>query len=331
MTQTPPDQQSAQNHDLTQEEGHSHDPSASLRPRPETTSDNDVNEKPVREKLKKTSIASISQHTMKTQGSGQMADDNRTSDVEVAQAEAPTDKGASKAGLDLSRGRPLKKRSFDGLEIIDTYEDIIVNDRTHSERRNGHVRKRSRDVRTGEILKGDRSSHGMDTTLEEDTEDSTNQAESPQPTGHDSKREETTAVQESVNHQKMEVEHVADHQTVGASDWGPSMEIGKTTTDHEMRDLAPSPRKKRSRDQFDTEEADREPKQKQKVPATEESRAQRKSDEMKRTESKRSSSESELLREVPTPLEQDSIPATESKKVGTVAAKACERTHDGMS
>ena len=59
----------------------------------------------------------------------------------------------------------------------------------------------------------------------------------------------------------------------------PIAEEKRKAEDHEMNDGAYSPRKKRSRDQMDTE-ADRE----QKIAATEEARAQRRSDELDRSE-----------------------------------------------
>jgi len=311
MTENPSEQDSVQNDEPTQMETSSHGPSASLRPPPEATSDNDVSEKPVREKLKKTSIASISQHVTKAQEVGQEADASRMSDIDVAQTESSPAEAISKIGMDTSRGRPLRKRSFDGLEITDTYEDTTVDNGTHNERLNGHVRKRSRDVRTGEALKEDRLPRGVDMTLEEETESYAKQAESPKLSGHASDKAETISVQNPEIPQQMEVERDSNLKDVGTAEEESSVVIGKAPSDQEMRDSGPSPRKKRSRDQFDTE-ADRE--QKQKIPATEGLRAQRKSDELERTENTRASSESVHSSERSTPFEQEPIPATDNSR-----------------
>lgn len=297
-------------------ENPSHDPSAFIRPPPDATSHIDASEKPVREKLKKTSIASISQDAMNAQEVGQEANAGHMNNIDVVKTGLSAAKAISKAEIGPSRGRPLKKRSFDGIEIIDTCEDTSVHNGTDSGRPNSHVRKRSRDVRTGEVT-GARLPWGVDTTLEEESEYDPNQAESPRPLWHASESAESTSVQKPEVPQQIEVEKGSNTDDLSKAKEKSLIEIVNPLPDQEMRDSAPSPRKKRSRDQFDTE-ADLE--QKQKIPATEGLRAQRKSDELERIQIKRTSSESAFSREGSAPFEQEPIPAADSSGE---AAKVC--------
>lgn len=316
MTQNPPRQISTQNEESIRIENPLHDPSASLRPLPEATSTIEASEKPVREKLKKTSIASISQHATKPQEVGQEANASHMTNFDVPKPGLSPAKAISQAEIDPSRGRPLKKRSFDGLEITDICEETNADDGTHSERPNGHVRKRSRDVRTGEV-KEDRLPWGVDSTLQEETEYDSSQVESSRPLGHASNKAEITSVQNPEAPQQIGVERDSNTNDLSTAEEKSSIEMVNAPSDQEMRDPAPSPRRKRSRDQFDTE-ADLE--QKQKIPATEGLRAQRKSDELERTQIQRASSENEYSREGSAPFEQEPVPTADSSEE---AAKVC--------
>lgn len=302
MTQTPLEHESASKDTTVQTDDPSSGSSNSLCDLVRNTSDNELSEKPVREKLKKTSIASISQHATKGQESTREADNSHFVSDEVGRAEPCQLEATTNTNLDPSRGRSLKKRSLDGLEITSPYEDMDAHNERHNDRSKGHARKRSRDIRKEDIFKEVRTVRNVDSTLQEENEAQSTPAESPDLTRHAPRSEEFGTLQDSAILQRMDVEPDTEKGDTRATRENSSNPTGKVSPDQEMQDSVSGPRKKRSRDQFDTE-ADRE--QKQKIAATEELRAQRKSDELERTEDTRASRETAVTREELTVSEQN--------------------------
>ena len=105
-------------------------------------SDGDGGERPVREKLKKTSIASLSQYT-NSRANAALQSDELSSTAESQGEQADTTNDASGA----MRGRPARKRSFDDLQKGDTQS---INTGSHmgvtEEKGSHHKRMRSRDI-----------------------------------------------------------------------------------------------------------------------------------------------------------------------------------------
>lgn len=243
MTRTIQRQDSTQDTSLPQSrvaEGSSRIGTSSLHRDTDSSSDNDTSERPVREKLKKTSIASIS----KNGPVGPLAH------METGQADAMStqhveeDLVAEKETIDPfvgSRGRSLKKRSFEDFE---TTEGDSVELADHSARiLSGHGRKRSRDVHSGQSLEGDFQTSG------------------------DAKTPVVEVDVQNLNDNDM-IEPDNSHLISAPLDVANSL-------DQDMRDSALSPRRKRSRD-LDTDMH-----REQKIPATKGIRkAMRSSDEM---------------------------------------------------
>ena len=309
-------------------------------PSTDSASDNDASERAAREKLKKTSIASISQHAMVGHDSATVAQDPRPkADDDLVTMPGSSPKGhvpaneQPKPDVDASRGRPVRKRSFDDLEAADADANKREALERKEEKSNGHARKRSRDVRVGEPVKEDGRSRGITVAVEEEAEDITTEKDSHEPMDKDMHElqeagdvAEHNEVHDPMDNDGQEQEEAGDvvadkgshypldnhvqkleestsrgintlkgaemeenehgqetsepaHRTSEASTNNVSEEVEKETSDHEMRDSTVSPRKKRSRDQFDPD-VDRE----QKIAATEETRAHRRSDEISRSE-----------------------------------------------
>ena len=104
-------------------------------------SDGETGERPVREKLKKTSIAGLSQQASEI-GADQTAELPRTGDLE-----------ASNTAIDNSqRGRPAKKRSFEDLQQGEPQNESVGNDTELPSTQSLHKRMRSRDVSAGKAL-----------------------------------------------------------------------------------------------------------------------------------------------------------------------------------
>ena len=361
-------------------------------PSTDSASDNETSERAAREKLKKTSIASISQHVMvghdsatAVQEPGPKADNDFVAmPGPIPEDHAPT-KEQTKPDVDASRGRPVRKRSFDDLEAADADANKREALERKEEKSNGHARKRSRDVRVGEPVKEDGRSRGITVAVEEEAEDVMIQKDFHEPMDKDMREPQEAAdvaehnevhdpmdkdgqeqedagdpiANEESNHpmgnyvQKLErstsrgintlnganieqddhrdeagesaqrtseaaTNSVSegtemeedDHRdeagepaqrTSEAATNSVSEEVENETSDHEMRDSTVSPRKKRSRDQFDPD-LDRE----QKIAATKETRAHRRSDEMSRGETSVSGAHDAL---------QSQIHDSETKKV----------------
>ena len=216
-------------------------PGSSLCPHVESTSDNDAGERPVREKLKKTSIASIPKSTVTpTQEDNKNPVDHSMS---IQNSETYSSSNITVNGDD-DRGRPIRKRSLDDREATSGEKSTHTVD--------GHARKRSRDIRAGQAAKADVRKHEHpDHVLPEENEDPDNKNSVSGPCGEDEKA--STAM--------------------GTPPSDPEI------VDHEMHESIFSPRKKRSRDQFEAESQ-----REQKIAATDETRVRRQSSEIKRHE-----------------------------------------------
>ena len=340
MIQTPPMPEDAQDFRPTAQRNVSNGASKTFDPSTDSASDNDASERAAREKLKKTSIASISQHAMVGHDSTTVAQDPRPKaddDLVTMPGSIPKDHAPAneqpKPDVDASRGRPVRKRSFDDLEAADAEANKREALERKEEKSNGHARKRSRDVRVGEPVKEDGRSRGITVAVEEEAEDVTTEKDSHEPMDKDMHElqeagdvAEHNEVHDPMDKDSQEQEEAEDEvadkgshhpldnhvqklegstsggintlegaemeenehrketgetaqRTSEAATNSVSEEAEKETSDHEMRDSTVSPRKKRSRDQFDPD-VDRE----QKIAATEETRAHRRSDEMSRSE-----------------------------------------------
>ncbi|KAL9131548.1 MAG: hypothetical protein Q9217_000562 [Psora testacea] len=262
----------------------SRDLSPSVQTASESTSDNDMGERPVREKLKKASLASMCGQL------GQPALEQQREGTDVPSPVTAASRAASEirsAGKEETRGRPIKKRSFDELDPAE--KDHVAPPEEGVDYTNGQGRKRSRDVRADVTLKaGDRPP--VTSSLSEELDcgpaslgglDAANRDvpfERPSEVPH--KKDISVSTQK--NHERSPVKRQTSKPLEGGTP-EPEQEARpvekKTDADQDMGEGATSPRKKRSRDLLDTE-LDRE----QKIAATEELRAQRLSSEVDRSE-----------------------------------------------
>ena len=258
-------------------------PAISLRPTADSISDNDTSEKPVREKLKKTSLASMSSHIVGRQERASKVNEDKAATHHLHRDSSPENCVEEKAME--PRGRPVKKRSFDDLDTPEA--ECIEAGREHVAKpnANGHLRKRSRDVRVGEVPIENRRPLLPGPPVREESEDAENGIETREGCVNVSKSAMDsiapaigTLSQQEIEQDKQLQHSIGPSKSVFGTVKGDNVvESEKDSADYEMRDSAFSPQKKRSRDQFDTE-ADRE----QKIPATEEARAHRRSDEIER-------------------------------------------------
>ena len=260
-------------------------PPTSLKPTTESISDNDTSEKPVREKLKKTSLASMSSHIVGRQ-ERKSKENEETSAPDHIHNDSSPERLTKKIDVE-PRGRPVKKRSFDDLDTLEIEGSEGAREHVEKLNANGHLRKRSKDVRASEVPKDNRRPLLAEIAVREEVEDIANGVESKEACFNGSKTtvESSTPTNEILSQGEIEqakqIQQVmnesvkSDSDTVQRDD---VPELANESADQEMRDSASSPRKKRIRDQFDTE-ADRE----QKIPATEEARAHRRSDEFERS------------------------------------------------
>lgn len=230
----------------------------SANPHADSASDNDTSERPVREKLKKTSIAAMPKYGVipardDAEGDG---DDVMTSH-NLADGNTLGEEGAQDG--QESRGRSSRKRSFEDLKTTESQE--IDNTAENSSE---HTRKRSRDVKVGEPRKeGGEEPSSLGASVEEQMEG----------------KVDDEALSES-----------AEDKAIEEAGTPPSND---EPADHVMRESALSPRKKRSRDAIE-EEIDRE----QKIAATEETRARKRSQEEEREQARPTATPSEDTAEV---------------------------------
>ncbi|KAI9720181.1 MAG: hypothetical protein M1812_002999 [Candelaria pacifica] len=117
------------------------------------TSDNDTSERPVREKLKKTSIATLPKYGVAPAAEVEdEAGDTRQDGI----SKEPEDIKLSEDAKE-SRGRPTRKRSLDDLEAedVDGQTEGVEDSHTSAAESYGkHVRKRSRDMKPEEAIEG---------------------------------------------------------------------------------------------------------------------------------------------------------------------------------
>ena len=221
-----------------------------LKPTSDRTSDIEASEGPVREKLKKTSIASIPQQVgTSANGAEKEAEANTTIVHVLAHDTQGTGEGSSPESAD--RGRPVRKRSFDDLEMdkatpCDSHEPDTGN-------QDGRERKRSKDIR---------ASRGPHSDINEVT------IVAIQPTDVVEMGKKAEEGDQSTEAKKMPDD--MNEEPIPAS-------IDTEVVDEEMLQSTFSPRKKRSRDHLDADNQ-----REQKIPATEEAKAHRRSEEDER-------------------------------------------------
>lgn len=184
-------------------------------------SDNEISERPVREKLKQTSIASLPKN-----GDAPAAEVGAVDQQDLGNYMSKKEDNASPdEGTIGSRGRPTRKRSLNDLEADDPngqknkLEDRGVSADTFGK----HGRKRSRDMKPGEALESHEQRKASKECLQEEGEEVEDKKMS------DSPSQPGNSVDPSVNEQSREVETMDEDAKVSA--WGL--------------------KKKRSRDQFD--------------------------------------------------------------------------------
>ena len=331
MTQTNQRQSSPASAALVPPQDFVMSPSYAIRPTADAISDNDTSEKPVREKLKKTSLASMSSHVKGRQERAFEADEENST-LHHVYRDSSAEKITDHKDLE-SRGRPVKKRSFDNLDAPDVESIETEKDQVEKPNANGHLRKRSRDVRTGEVPHEIRRPLLAGTSVREEEEDDANGSE----TGDDFVECSTSAMDSNRPPIKAlsQVEIEPDKTLEGVNEIeqpssGTVQEYqvtgtGEDLADQEMRDSASSPQKKRSRDQFDTE-ADRE----QKIPATEEARAHRRSDELERVDNCATRSRSPISLKGPMALDQH-VTVEEREDKGMMSHAGAERQEVGFT
>ena len=222
-------------------------PATNMHAGADSKSDVDAGEPPVREKFKKTSLASMPRTGAAPAG----ADLHNFRDTVMDTKDGHCEQGMQSEKVDTrseSRGRPIRKRSLEELDTVETGQSH--NDEVHMESTDGHTRKRSRDVRSGANLKSDSRRMSLEIPLKEVNENLESSAE------------------------------IADNGTLTkASVETNSPTSEKEVADEEMQESLLSPRKKRSRDQFEAESH-----REQKIAATNETRARRRSSEEERRE-----------------------------------------------
>ncbi|KAL8824552.1 MAG: hypothetical protein Q9191_004977 [Dirinaria sp. TL-2023a] len=219
-------------------------------------SDNETSEGPVREKLKKTSIASIPRQSELNQHTGDRTGEPSPSIAQVLDNPTST---IQEAATQL-RGRPTRKRSFDETG---TEKTAHAHNQPEASILSGRERKRSKEVSsTRSFSVKDQEQKPASFPVLEDAVQPAQAAESGNEAPQVSERSEEN--EELVS----------------------SASVHPNSTDQEMQDSVFSPRKKRSRDQWDAE-LQRE----QKIIATEESKAHRRSEEHERQKDTRSEGE----------------------------------------
>ncbi|KAL8720298.1 MAG: hypothetical protein Q9225_002810 [Loekoesia sp. 1 TL-2023] len=193
----------------------------------DSASDNDSGERPVREKLKKTSIASMPRNDAGAKFSETAVEHSPTTELDERQkGDSPSNRTPSP--IPELRGRLSRKRSHDDIVEADGDAGGARTRVLHNVDDVSHARKRSRDVRAVQLPATESTATPTEQTL-------------------------------------LEGKQIHDQS--------PSNEA----PDEELEDPAQSPRKKRSRDEFDMD-AHRD----QKIPATDEAKAYRRSEDSER-------------------------------------------------
>ena len=225
-------------------------PATNMHAGTESTSDADAGEPPVREQLKKTSLASMPRPAPALSGAD--VHNSIATDVVMDTKGGVGEQETQPKELDSrseSRGRPIRKRSLEELDTAKT--DQGDNSEIRMEPTDGHARKRSRDVRSGANLRPNSRRASLEIPLKKVNEIP----------------ESSIEMTDSAT---MEMKASVETNT-------PTSE--KDVADEEMQESVLSPRKKRSRDQFEAESH-----REQKIAATDETRARRRSSEEERRE-----------------------------------------------
>ena len=308
-------------HDSRSKSELSRDLSPSIQPASGSASENELGERPVREKLKKASLATISGQSAPP-SLEQSKDGTSTSAPATAALVTASENGS--APKEENRGRPLKKRSFDDLDLAGTEGTAL-----HEEGPdyiNGHARKRSRDVRT-DVRQRASDKPSVTSPLHEALEDGPTSKSALDPAISDVSLGSTGEMPDA-NIDYAPGRGIDDgggnaKQTSNLSDNGsPETEeaapqgVRRADADQEFGEGAASPRKKRSRDQLDTEH-DRE----QKIAATEGLRAQRLSSELDRSEG------SALAEKNAAPLEASDLGQRQDSEQSERSTVSCGQSH----
>ena len=258
---------------ITQTPDDLRDISPDLEPVSGSVSDNDTSERSAREKLKKASLASLGIRGEERTAKGTGEQLSTLTSNAVAQRNDATETFA--IGEEV-RGRPLKKRSHDKFEGIGGAVQI------GSDCANGRARKRSRDIDSvGSSKSEGRPPPNFTDRVKEECEDPLTAAQTTTAgaVGDYGTQPGTATAREGGSPGKNE----ATFSSFGGKADRPGADFNSTTrnfeTDRRVDTGTMSPRKKRSRDQLDTD-LDRE----QKIAATEEARALRLSSEIDRGE-----------------------------------------------
>lgn len=173
-------------------------------------SDGDGGERPVREKLKKTSIAALSQQAgepIVTETTDAIHNDEATNSLEDSNTQ---------------RGRPARKRSFEDLQQEDIQPNQAVDNTTSPNRNSTHKRMRSRDVNSAENVPNTKSQPRTEDVIEEE------------------------------NHSGPPIAQTEDTNETEMSTQTNTTQKSRTEPNG---DAILSPKKKRSRDQFDKDQS----------------------------------------------------------------------------
>lgn len=172
-------------------------------------SDGEAGERPVREKLKKTSIAGLSKQAEGSKGA------EKTNGAQSQEETKPLDEGSTQ------RGRPTRKRSFEDVQEDAQAHQEAMNEAVSPSRNSAHKRMRSRDVTNTENISSNTRNHSKP---------------------EDPIREENQSPEETINTQ---TQPSSESKELGQVD-----STQAATTAINGGEIL-SPKKKRSRDQFD--------------------------------------------------------------------------------
>ena len=260
----------------------SDDPAGQSNPIVDAVSDNETSEKSARDQLRNTSLASLANNTAaEERPEGQEGHDPGKSSLESSgEGQRPG-----------SRGRSMKKRSLERASTSPGEPREPESEPTESF--SGHARKRSRDVRSGDGPKAEnQASTNIAGAVQEESEPGSlevdqignvpftkvskvkaDEGQCPDAPEHES------AQKEEMNVDPNEGATASSGKDDVLSERRGNPQSAPNTGDQEMKDGVRSPRKKRSREQLDTE-----PDREQKIAATEVAKAQRRSDEINRAD-----------------------------------------------
>ena len=292
-----------------------------LQPSPASMDDIDNSERSAREKLKKASLGSLgeaSEHDGLENSDGPSLTSLPTSGL-------TQESTRTLATLETNRGRPQRKRSYEDFEKAGNETEIAAEGQP--EYASSHSRKRSRDIQSKGPTSSQQDSqpYGTDYANEEFKDEA---AYSPSHISYKSALGDKLEISPSPLASREPDGHDNHGAASSVSDGDAKLEDLKPdntaksdTLDQEMEGGALSPRRKRSRDQFDTE-VDRE----LKIAATEEARALRLSSEMDRDEMITGSAKTPLASA--TPEATGGLKPEPSKNVfGSTSRLAAPTTH----